>query len=154
MTTQRFPLGARGSGPVGLPSTRGRYGAMTGQVQAFLAELRRVPMDAWRQAAETDRHMNAVAGPSDQADDPDRLARARLRQVMDTMPDVVRRIRGQIDGEMSVLDGIAPPPDVARMRRAARLAACSLAARPQLSPEEFDRLYRPFTSLIPPDRRG
>ena len=52
--------------------------------------------------------------------------------------------------DLASIDGIAPPGAVARMRRAARLAACAVAARPFLSPAEFERLYRPFRMLIPP----
>jgi hypothetical protein len=138
------------------------YGDMTPHVLAFVAQLRRTPVAAWRHAAETDRHMEArpagwplSPGPGpNRDDDPDQLARARLREVMNRMPDVARRIRARIDHEISALDGIAPPPAVASMRRAARLAMCSLAARPFLEPEVFARLYRPFTGLIPIQPHG
>jgi hypothetical protein len=82
--------------------------------------------------------------------DADRMARARLREAMEAMPDVVRLIRRRIDGELTVCDGIAATAAVVRMRRAARLAACAIAARPALSTAEFERLYRPFRTLIPP----
>jgi hypothetical protein len=69
---------------------------------------------------------------------------------MDTMPSVVRRIRMRIERDLTILDGIVAPAALARMRRAARLAACALAAEHMLSHEEFERLYRPFLGLIPP----
>jgi len=132
---------------------------MTADVLAFLAQLRRTPVHAWCHAAELDGHIGgrpdagveapAASVPSVGGREADQRARARLRELMDTMPEVVRRIRAHLDHDLSILDGIAPPPAVAHMRRAARLAACSIAARPFLTPEEFALLYRPFTTLIP-----
>ncbi len=155
------PLLAEGAlrpGDADTASQQYRYGAMTAEVSAFLAQLRRTPVDAWRHAAETDGHIGVLTevgvearagGPSLGGRDADQRARARLRELMDTMPDVVRRIRTSIEHDLSILEGIAAPPVVAHMRRAARLAACSIAARQFLAPEEFARLYRPFTALIP-----
>lgn len=141
------------------------YGSMNAAVTAFLSRLRRIPAAAWLECAECDPHGTksadaAVAVPltaepgvpalhyfrESQADE---AVRVRLREVLDTMPAVVRRIRNRIDLELSVFDGIAHPAAVARMRRTARLAAFAIAARPMLSPDEFERLYRPFRSLIP-----
>lgn len=133
------------------------YGTMTAQVLAFFGRLRRVPIGAWCSLAETDPHtavphvVERQASAVDIAREvqADSQARARLREVMETMPDAVRRIRNRIDGEIGIVDGIASPVVVRRIRRAARLAACAIAARPWLSTEEFARLYRPFAELIP-----
>ena len=140
-------------------SRHGWYGAMTPQVAAFLERLRRIPAEAWATAADRDPH---IAAPADASSDDgqramqflrdletDQLARARLRDVMESMPDVVRRIRRRVDEDLTVLDGIASKVSLSRMRRSARLAACALAARPHMSATEFERLYRPFRTLIP-----
>lgn len=132
------------------------------QVAAFFGQLRRVPIGTWCRLADADPHITvprAGAGWLSPTTDPaseglaeeqaDRVARARLREVIEGMPSVARRIRRRIDNEIGVVAGIAPPEMVSRMRRAARLAACAIAARPWLSPEEFARLYRPFAELIP-----
>jgi hypothetical protein len=137
------------------------YGAMTGQVNGFFGRLRRVSADAWVDSACADPHtaMRSADLVAHLADEPlgfdpeyvaDQLARARLRDIMDTMPSVVRRIRMRIERDLTILDGIVAPAALARMRRAARLAACALAAEHMLSHEEFERLYRPFLGLIPP----
>ncbi|HEU4563246.1 MAG TPA: hypothetical protein VFS05_01310 [Gemmatimonadaceae bacterium] len=137
----------------------GWYGEMSGPVIAFLTRLRRIPMGAWSRTAEADPltladdAVPAATNPALQLlrdEEADRMARARLSEVMETMPDVVRRIRRRIDSDLTVLDGIAASTAVTRMRRAARLAACAIAARPALSAAEFERLYRPFLELIPP----
>ena len=139
---------------------RDRYGETSAEVVAFLGRLRHVPASTWGRSAAADAHIIAKADPSvaavpsaarrRQLQD-DRLARARLREIMDTMPEVARRIRRRIDEELTILDGIATVAALTRMRRAARIAACALAARSQLTPQEFARLYRPFRSLIPPE---
>lgn len=137
-----------------------RYGPMTPQVVAFFSRLRKVPAEAWAAAAAHDAHINVHEGtgrPGDEAPvgdvmydlEADQMARANLRQAMETMPDVARRIRHRIDDDLSILDGIASRTATARMCRAARLAALALAARPMLSAEDFERLYRPFDNLIP-----
>ncbi len=150
--------------PAGRPVTRSVasaaewYGATTAQVLAFFGELRRVPIGAWCQLAENDPHLLPFEERERQTagmDLPggaqaDRLARAHLREAMETMPNAVRRIRNRIDREIAIIEGIASPATVRRLRRAARLAACAIAARPLLSPGEFARLYRPFAELIPP----
>jgi hypothetical protein len=138
----------------------GRYGAMTAEVSAFLARLRRTPADAWFRQASADEHIvaklragTAAASLAERRAEPreDRLARARLRTIMDSMPIVARRVRRRIDEELGVLDGIATVGTLTQMRRAARLAACAVAARRLLTDDEFDRLYRPFATLIPPE---
>lgn len=150
--------------PASQPATRSVatgaewYGTTTAQVLAFFGQLRRVPIGAWCQLAEHDPHLLPLdelerqMAAMDLAHEAqaDRMARARLREVMETMPNAVRRIRNRIDREIGVIEGIATPLTVRRLRRAARLAACAVAARPLLSPGEFARLYRPFAELIPP----
>jgi len=150
--------------PAAKPATRSVataaewYGATTAQVLAFFGQLRRVPIGAWCQLAENDPHLlpaeeaepHATAIELARETQADRQARAHLREVMETMPNAVRRIRNRIDRDIGVLEGIASPTSVRRLRRAARLAACAIAARPLLSPSEFARLYRPFAELIPP----
>ena len=133
------------------------FGATTAQVMAFFGQLRRVPIGAWCELADSDPH---VATSSDlerqtaavdiaREAQADRMARAHLREVMETMPSAVRRIRSRIDREIGIVEGIASPGTVRRLRRSARLAACAVAARTFLSPGEFARLYRPFAELIP-----
>ena len=144
------------------PSGADRFGEATPYVVAFFRRLKRIPVGAWSQQASTDPHtatprfaesaLPAIERSPDA--EADRAARARLRAIMDTMPSAVRRIRQRIDHEVAVIDGMAPRVIVARMRRAARLAACAIAARPWLTPDEFDRLYRPFSELIPVDELG
>jgi hypothetical protein len=140
--------------PVMQPATRSMargaewYGATTAQVLAFFGQLRRVPIGAWCQLAENDPHTLTVSEMERQMaavdlareTQADTLARAHLREVMETMPSAVRRIRNRIDREIGILEGIAAPATVRRLRRAARLAACAIAARPVLSPGEFARL--------------
>lgn len=146
----------------GTPVWSDWYGEHTKQVIAFFGQLKRVPIAVWNRCAEADPHIGARepgagAAPPDAVltlldAQADQAARARLRDAMETMPGVVRRIRRRIDQEMTILDGIASDETVPRMRRAARLAACAIAARPLLPPEDFARLYRPFAELIPPHR--
>jgi hypothetical protein len=158
------PASAPAAQPASQPATRSVatgaqwYGATTAQVLAFFGQLRRVPIGAWCQLGENDLHLL----PGDELErqmaamdlaceaQADRVARAHLREVMETMPNAVRRIRNRIDREIGIIDGIASPATLRRLRRAARLAACAIAARPALSPGEFARLYRPFAELIPP----
>jgi hypothetical protein len=150
--------------PANQPATRSIatraewYGETTTQVLAFFGQLRRVPIGAWCQLTESDPHvlpLNELERQMAAVDiaretQADRMARAHLREVMETMPNAVRRIRSRIDREVGVIEGMASPATVRRLRRVARLAACALAARPALSPGEFARLYRPFAELIPP----
>ena len=136
------------------------YGENTKQVIAFFGQLKRIPIATWNRSAQADPHVGARerdGAPPDAVttlldEQADQEARARLRDAMEAMPGVVRRIRRRIDQEMTILDGIAPTETVTRMRRVARLAACAIAARPLLPPEDFARLYRPFVELIPLDR--
>lgn len=133
------------------------YGAKNAQVLAFFRRLTRVPIGAWCTMADTDPHITRHGEVDQQTAavdiareaQADCLARAHLREVMETMPDAVRRIRNRIDREIGIVEGIASPTTVRRIRRAARLAACAIAAQPWLSSGEFARLYRPFAELIP-----
>ena len=133
------------------------FGTTTAQVLAFFGQLRRVPIGAWCDLADSDPHVVTLSELERQTAavdiareaQADRMARAHLREVMETMPNAVRRIRSRIDREIGIVEGIASPGTVRRLRRAARLAACAVAARTSLSPGEFARLYRPFAELIP-----
>jgi hypothetical protein len=145
--------------PIAVPAAAdGWFGAMSGQVTAFLAQLRRIPADAWRDCAEADPHVDmsplvARSGGSSMEvlveSEADRRVRARLRDALEPMPAVVRRIHSRIDTELAVFEGIMTPLAMTRMRRVARLAALALAARAALTADEFERLYRPFRELIP-----
>ena len=136
----------------------GCYGAATPSVKAFFNRLRRVPLEAWARCAERASYpepLFADVAPLPTSAELVQLqlehdARARLDDVMSTMPDVARRIGQRIDINLAVAERIASRRAVARMRKVARVAAFALAARPALSGEEFERLYRPFSALISP----
>lgn len=157
--TLHIPTRIDAQSPQPLSRSTDRFGEATPYVVAFFRRLRRIPVGAWSQQAASDPHaakprMTDTAIPAiERTPDAvaDSAARARLREIMDTMPDVVRRIRQRIDHEVAVVDRMAPRATIARMRRATRLAACAIAARPWLTPDEFDRLYRPFAEIIPAD---
>ena len=135
------------------------YGPQTPLVIAFFGRLKRIPAAEWHRVAAADPHVGVRESTAATPPDPtaylreaqaDLVARAHLREAMDVTPGVARRIRTRIDQELAILDGIAAPAMVTRMRRAARLAACALAAKPLLPAEEFERLYRPLAEVIPP----
>lgn len=114
-------------------------------VLAFLEHLRRLPMGAWADAAR-------AAGPSAPLGIDGALhaaGRARLRHVVDSSPTLTARIRSRVHDTVAVLHGFLHPVDVLRMKKAALGAALAIAARPALDPEDFDRLYAPFSALIP-----
>ena len=161
-------IGTGLAAPAGAPGTAGTtaagewYGARHAQVVAFLDRLRRVPLDAWMRAVESEVRQS-VGSRADAPDEPmglrilqeelaDQAAREHLHDAMDSMPRVLARIRRRVDDESTVLDGLVSSATAGRMRRAARLAACALAARPLLPPRDFDRLYKPFAALIPPSQ--
>ena len=130
------------------------YGAASAHVVRFLHQLRRIPAATWLRVAaktplEDDGHADRLASPvlDEQVD---YAARRRLRAVLEPMPAVVRRIRARVNNDLAVFEGILPDVAAQRMRRAANLAAFALAAQPELSPDDFRRLYRPFIDLIPP----
>jgi hypothetical protein len=135
-----------------------RYGAMSEQVQTFLTMLRRIPIGAWGRCA--DRYPCAglpeslLDVPGAVADvpcaSPARPAWERLRLALGTMPGVASRICRRVDEELGVCDGMTSAGAAARMRVAAQLAAAALAARPLLSGRDFEQLYAPFATLIPP----
>lgn len=150
-----------GNNPTASVTDRAWFSTNSKDVLTFLTRLRRTPLEAWHRCAEADRHVWSRSAPADADAAPDASAaweeladqqsRARLREALETMPDAVRRIRQRIDSELTILDGMISAAAVSRMRRAARLAACAVAVRQHLSPEDFARLYRPFAELIPLD---
>lgn len=131
-------------------SEHDRYGRMTAEVAAFLQRLRRTPLEMWMRSADVHASTHARSGGrANTTADSAHAVHARLRGVMDTMPHVERRIHRRIEREAAIAHGIAPADAVARMKRAAGLAACAVAARPFLAPEEFEHLYHPFHDVIP-----
>ena len=128
----------------------GWYGAMTPDVVAFFAWLRALPPDAWADIAAREPHRERSVSPLAmlRALHADRVARARLRDVMQTMPEVVQRIRRRVDEILAVLDVVAPHAKATRIRRAVRLAACALAARASLPPGDVTALVRPLREIV------
>ena len=136
------------------------YGENTKQVIAFFGQLKRIPIATWNRCAQADPHVGARerdGAPPDAVttlldEQADQEARARLRDAMEAMPGVVGRRRRGRDPGVTLRGGVASTETVTRMRRVARLAACAIAARPLLPPDDFARLFRPFVELIPLDR--
>ena len=134
-----------------------RYGSMTRHVLAFYARLARLPLDDWsgvsqavaRVRATLDELEVAVAEPDAESLEAAAAARARLRVVMDALPGPLTRAKRRVRGIASVAEGIVAPGAQARMERVALIAVLALIARPHLSAEDFELLYRPFSSLIP-----
>jgi hypothetical protein len=120
-------------------------------VLPFLVRLKRVPLATWMRAS-----LPLADGPDD--DDFDSplsaAARARLRAIVEHMPSGVNFARSRVHDYVAVAEGFAPPVVVMRMKRVALTAALALLARPHLSAAEFDRLYGPFATLIPPSELG
>lgn len=131
----------------------GWYGSASAHVSRFLHALQGLPAKAWLAASD------AVAGPRPHPAEPayvplmeelaDQAARHRLHQALEAMPDVVDHVRRRVDEMLGAFDGVLPPASVARMRRAARLAALAIAAQPYLRPEDVARLCRPFRAVVP-----
>lgn len=123
-------------------------GDPTPLARAFFAALRRLPLSTWVAVARlTWRSKEEPFTESAEY----RLARRRLRQVLDGMPWMVgwvkRQVGDTVDVAAAFLPGVAPKP----LTRVALLAAFALVARPYLSATDFARLYEPFAALIPPD---
>ena len=135
-----------------------RYGEATVPVKEFFFRLRRVPLAEWLKCAEGRPCLEPALADVDvvpslaqlQDAQRDEAARVRLTEIMESMPNVVRRIRQRIDADLAVAERIAPRAAVAAMRRVAGVAACAVAARPHLTPDEFERLYSPFVAQISP----
>ena len=131
----------------------GRFGSATESVKLFLNKLRRIPLEEWARCAEPDPRLEPAADAAPSLAqlrelERDDEARNRLHAVMESMPEVASRIKHRIDTSLAVAESFASRATVARMRRVAREAAYAVAARPSLTASEFERLYRPFSTLI------
>lgn len=139
--------------PAATPAPHAWYGSASAHVSRFLYTLQGMPAKAWLAASD------AFAGPRPAASDPsyvplmeelaDQAARHRLHQALECMPEVVDHVRRRVDDTLSAFDGILPADAIARMRRAARLAALAIAAQAMLRPEDVARLCRPFRGVVP-----
>lgn len=135
----------------------GWYGAATGHVMLFLRSLRRLPASEWLRVTESSQRARAGADGQVVGDGIDpvleeqlhHMARRRLYQALETMPQVVRRISDRINMELAVLEAFVPEVALQRMRRAAHLAAFAIAAQHLLPREDVQRLYRPFDAIVP-----
>lgn len=118
-------------------------------VKRFSERLRHIPLGVW---AEVSEHMDDEGTADAPRQGPNAAAaRAKLRLVADTMPGAVSRVRGRVLELVSCAEGFFRPATLRRMKKAALTAAIALAARPQLAQDEFDRLYEPFSGVIPLD---
>ena len=115
-------------------------------LREFFARLRKVPLSAWIDAAVP---FADVRGEDDFESEPTAAARARLRAIVDRMPAGLTLAKERVQDYAAVAEGFAPHGVVSRMKRVALTAALALLARPLLSQAEFDRLYKPFSALIP-----
>lgn len=130
------------------------YGAASRHVVRFLHDLRCLPASMWLAAADQCVNAETYPHPADVAAGEPGVAGAerRLHVILNSMPVIARRIGQRVNAELAVFDGMIPEPAIQRMRRAAHLAACALAAGPLLSHDDLRRLYQPFADLIPPPR--
>ena len=112
----------------------------------FLEQLRRLPMGSWADAA---RRGEMARRPASAGSTLHAAGRARLRHAVDASPVLTSRIRARVHDIVGVLDGFLHPVDVLRMKKAALDAALAIAARSDLDPDDFARLYAPFDGLIP-----
>lgn len=139
--------------PSAPPARHAWYGSASAGVSRFLHALQGLPARAWLAASE------AVATPRRRGLDPsyvplmeelaDQAARHRLHEALKAMPGVVAHVRRRVDDLLRTFEDVLPAPSLARMRRAARLAALAIAAQPHLRPEDVARLCRPFRGLVP-----
>ena len=136
-----------------------RYGTMTRQVLAFYSRLSKLPLDDWSSVSHTMPRVRAspvdifvaMTEPDDDSLEAAAAARARLRAVMDTMPGALARAKNRVRSISGVAEGLVADGTLARMQRVALIAVLALIARPHLSADDFDCLYRPFATLIPVD---
>ena len=117
-------------------------------LREFFTRLRKVPLSAWIDAAVP---YADTRGEDDFESEPTSVARARLRAIVDRMPAGLTLAKARVQDYAAVAEGFAPHGVVSRMRRVALTAALALIARPHLSQADFERLYRPFSALIPVD---
>ena len=115
-------------------------------LREFFTRLRKVPLSAWIDAAVP---FADVRGEDDFESGPTAAARARLRAIVDRMPAGLTLAKARVQDYAGVAEGFAPHGVVSRMKRVALTAALALIARPHLSKSDFERLYKPFSSLIP-----
>lgn len=115
-------------------------------VKRFSERLRHIPLGVWAEVSERleDETVDTVRRGSNAAE-----ARAKLRLIADTMPGAVIRVRGRVLELVSCAEGFFRPDTLRRMKKAALTAAIALAARPHLAQEDFERLYEPFSGVIP-----
>lgn len=118
-------------------------------VRAFTLRLQKLPIGEWVELAARDANAEHV-----EPGEPDARARRRLRRIMDAHPHVVVRLRERISFTLAAADGFAPPSLLPRMHRVALTAALALAARHELAPGDFLRLYRPFAPVVPVEQLG
>lgn len=139
--------------PIAPPARHAWYGSGSAGVSRFLHALQGLPARAW--LAASDAVTDARPRAAEKAYVPlmeelaDQAARHRLHEALETMPDVVTHVRRRVDDLLYAFDDVLPAPVLARMRRAARLAALAIAAQPHLRPEDVARLCRPFRGLVP-----
>ena len=129
-------------------------GELPPEVAAFLERLRRLPLGAWADAGRLLEELDArpaAAGPLADVAAHGAEVRAELRQVVNAMPREARQIRSRVLHLATVAHGFVHPSDVARMKKAALVAALALVARPALGPARFGRAYAPFATSIPAD---
>jgi hypothetical protein len=119
-------------------------------VQRFSERLRHLPMGMWAELSER-TGQTSVADARVAAHDANAgaVARRRLREVANSMPGAVVRVRGKILEMVACAEGFVRPDVIARMKKVALTAAIALTARPHLAPDEFDTLYEPFAGAIP-----
>lgn len=115
-------------------------------LREFFTRLRKVPLSSWIDAAVP---FVDVRGDDDFESEPTAAARARLRAIVDRMPAGLTLAKSRVQDYAAVAEGFAPHGVVSRMKRVALTAALALLARPHLSKADFDRLYKPFSALIP-----
>ena len=115
-------------------------------LREFFTRLRKVPLSAWIDAAVP---FADVRGDDEFESEPTAAARARLRAIVDRMPAGLTLAKSRVQDYAAVAEGFAPHGVVSRMKRVALTAALALLARPHLSTSDFDRLYKPFSALIP-----
>ncbi|HUF28163.1 MAG TPA: hypothetical protein VMM18_14400 [Gemmatimonadaceae bacterium] len=120
----------------------------TALLQHFFTRLHHVPLADWIEAAVPTADGTFVDRyESDEA----RAARRRLRDIADRYPAAVNLARARVQHFVTAAEGFTAPSIVARMKRVALTAALALVARPHLSRDDFELLYGPFATLIPPD---
>ena len=119
-------------------------------VKRFSERLRHLPLGVWAELADRIDYVRHADLPTYSEDhNAVAAARARLREVADGMPGAVTRVRGRVLELVSCAEGFFRPDTLRRMKKVALTAAIALTARPQLAQEEFERLYEPFSGVIP-----